>query len=89
MGTLFDQPRREMRSVATDQIDSFLQELVTLSKKHGVPVADVIAAANVLQLKRKNDLAVGNGDVFDEQMASLGEVIREVASALRDIKSPG
>lgn len=82
MGTLFNQPVRDYRRVSSDHLDSFLTDIAALSKKHGVSVSDAIAAARVLELARRNDLYVSNGDIFDEQMAGLGELLEKISSAI-------
>ena len=86
MGTLFDQDPRDYRRIDTDYIDAFLGMAVKMSKKHNVTVAEVIAAANVLELRRKNDLAVDNGNIFDEQMAGIGRILTDIDSSIENLK---
>lgn len=59
---------------------------VQISKKHKVTVTDVIAAANVLEFRRKNDLAVDNGNIFDEQMAGLGQILKDIDASIENLK---
>lgn len=87
MGTLFDQDPRDYRRIDTDYIDSFLGMAVEMSKKHKVTVTDVIAAANVLELRRKNDLDVDNGNIFDEQMAGIGHILNDIDASIENLKS--
>ena len=87
MGTLFDQDPRDYRRIDTDYIDSFLGMAVEMSKKHKVTVTDVIAAANVLEVRRKNDLAVDNGNIFDEQMAGIGHILNDIDASIDNLKS--
>jgi hypothetical protein len=82
MGTLFSQQERNYRSVSNESVDGFLKDAAKLAKKHNVTVADVIATATLLQLERKNDLYVANGDIHDEQMAGVGEILQRIATAL-------
>ncbi|AST27506.1 hypothetical protein [Ralstonia pseudosolanacearum] len=89
MGTLFEQPRRQFLDVSTDNIDDFLSVANHLAKKHKLSVADVIAARAVLETARASDLAVRNGDVFDEQMAGLGRLLEELTSAIESLKVAG
>lgn len=85
MGTLFNQPERKLFRVSTDHLDSFLKDITSLSKKHGIPVSDAIAAARVLELERQNDLYVSNGDIFDEQIAGIGELLEKISSAIEQL----
>jgi hypothetical protein len=82
MGTLFDQPERNYRTVESSNLTAFLRDASEVAKKLGVTVPDVIAAAHVLEIRRRNDLYVANGDVFDEQVAGLGHLLQEITSAL-------
>lgn len=76
MGTLFDQqPRDEMRKT-TEDVENFVEQAVEIAKRHGVSVADVIAAKHDLELERRNNLSVWNGDTHDEQLAGFGELIK-------------
>lgn len=80
MGTLFKQePRNDYR---VDDLPEFLEEAVKLAKQHSIPVSDVIAAKQALELERRNNLYRANGDAFDEQLAGLGEIVKSIAEAL-------
>lgn len=85
MGTLFNQPERKYQRVSSDHLDSFLQDIASLSKKHGISVSDAIAAARVLELSRQNDLYVSNGDIFDEQVAGIGELLEKIGAAIEQL----
>ncbi len=85
MGTLYSQTPRNYRDVEIADLDEFLSAALEISKKHKIPVADVIAASRVLQLKRTNDLYVANGDAFDEQIAGIGELLEKVTSAIESL----
>ena len=84
MGTLFDQDERDYRRINKGDIEAFLLDSLELAKKHKVSITDVIKAANVLQLERRNDLFVSNGDIFDEQMAGVGELLKELINSLEN-----
>ncbi len=86
MGTLYDQPNRDYREVeAESDLEIVLKEMIRLSKEHGVSVADVIATANVMELKRRNNLFVDNGNIFDEQIAGIGQTLGSISSALENL----
>lgn len=85
MSTLFTQAPREFNRIAFDDLDDFLVDALKLAEKYDVTVADVIATKHALELKRKNDLYVANGDAFDEQLAGFGEILKEIHDALHSI----
>ena len=87
MGTLFSQKERNYCTVEDSHLDAFIAVIVKLSKKHGISVAEVIAAKEVLESERKNDLYVRNGDAFDEQMAGFGELLQQLISAIENLHS--
>lgn len=89
MGTLYDQPHRNYRGIeAEHDLDVVLKEMIRLSKEYGVSVTDVIALANVMELKRRNSLFVDNGNIFDEQMAGIGHILDSISSAIESLNNP-
>lgn len=82
MGTLFNQPERDHKRIRNKDIEAFLQDSQELAKKHKISITDVINAAKVLELERKNDLYASNGDIFDEQMSGIGELLQNLISSL-------
>jgi len=87
MGTLFDQKVRHYGTVEYSHLDDFIAVIVKLSKKHGISVAEVIAAKEVLENERNNNFQVNNGDAFDEQMAGFGELLQQLISAIENSQS--
>ena len=85
MGTLYDQQPREDKSVSIKDVDWFLEEVSELVKTHKVSVSDVIEAYKVLEQKRRNDLYVANGDIYDEQIGGIGEEIQKVADSIEKV----
>jgi hypothetical protein len=77
MGTLKNQLPRYDGTVTSPGLDAFLTDLTAAAKKHEVPVTDVIAARRVLELKRQNDLYLTNGNIHDEQMGGLAELLEK------------
>ena len=86
MGTLFDQKPRDDKKA---DLDNFLSKVTTLAIKHKVAVSDVIAASAALELKRKNDLYVDDGDAFDEQIGGIGKLLQDLCSAVEGLKENG
>ena len=87
MGTLYSQQPRKSHEITEGQLDSFLAFVSGLAQKHKVPVADVVASARVLELRRANDLYVGNGDIFDEQIAGIGQELQRIAESIQSSKT--
>jgi acetoin utilization deacetylase AcuC-like enzyme len=86
MGTLFRQEPRNHLRVETSDLDEFVSSAVKLAQKHKIHVCDVIAAGRVLELSRRNDLFVNNGDAFDEQIAGIGELLQKLSDAVESLK---
>lgn len=86
MGTLFNQSARDSRSVSMSEVDGFLADAVALAKKHSLTVSEVIAARDVLERRRQNDLYTANGDAFDEQMAGFGELLQQLTAAVESLR---
>jgi hypothetical protein len=84
MGTLFNQSPRNYREYNENKIGEFLETVLKLSQKYKIPTNEIIHAVEVLELRRKNDLYVANGDTFDEQMAGLGNLLQDLNSILAD-----
>ena len=82
MGTLLEQPKRDYKGISNSDIEAFIQDSQNLASKYKISVIDVISATKVLELQRKNDLYVSNGDIHDEQMAGLGELLQQLITAL-------
>lgn len=85
MGTLFDQPPRNYRSVKRSDIEDFLKEVIDISKKLKLDVPIVLEAYKIKEMERRNDLYVANGDTFDEQMSGLGRILEELNDSLSEI----
>lgn len=86
MGTLQDQPLRKYLRVTKTDIEQLLEEATTLSVDYEVSLADVLMAYRIKELERRNDLFVNNGDIFDEQMAGIGEILQEISHSLDNDK---
>ncbi|RHX77426.1 hypothetical protein [Leptospira yasudae] len=83
MGTLGDQLPRKDRFISSEELSGYLDDIKSLAKNKGLEVETVIKAAEVLELKRRNDLYVSNGDYFDEQMGGFGAILRSIADSLQ------
>lgn len=82
MGTLLNQPARELLGVRKDSVEALLKNAITLSQDLGVELDQVLMAYKIKELERQNDLSVHNGNVFDEQMSGLGEILQTISDKL-------
>lgn len=83
MGTLYDQPERKYYQISPAELEDYVATIVDVSKKSKVSIEAVIQVARVLELKRANDLRVANGDIFDEQIGGIGELLQQIALAIK------
>lgn len=77
MGTLFNQEARKTLTVDILDIESELLELNKIANKLQITLDQAIKVREILEIKRRNNLAVHNGDIFDEQMSGFGELLKE------------
>jgi len=80
MGTLFDQPIRQSLYIEEQDILNYIEILTKISTKTKLPLDQVIKIAEIKQLERRNNLYVSNGDVHDEQMSGLGDLLNKIAA---------
>ncbi len=85
MGTLLKQEPRNFRNVEKEDVEERLKDFISIAKKHKVSLSDVISTAKITELERSNNLFVANGDIHDEQMAGIGEILTEIKSSLNFI----
>lgn len=86
MGTLFNQrPRADHdKSITKADVESLLDEMLDISARYKIPVTYVLSAREILELERRNNLYLQNGDTFDEQMAGFGQLIQELNETFKD-----
>lgn len=85
MGTLFNQSIRKEFKVTDIQMYDMLSEAKRVANQHDLTVDQVLLAFKIKQLERKNDLMVSNGNIHDEQMAGIGNLLSIISSALESI----
>ena len=76
MGTVFDQPERNFRRSNKQEVILTINMIKEISSETSVPISDIIELLKVMEMERKNDLYVDNGDAFDEQVSGFAEIIR-------------
>ena len=82
MGTLLEQPVRRDQEYS-ENIE--IEKVKTLSYKHEISIQETIDILKFLEMKRQNDLYQANGDIHDEQMAGLGELLTSLNQNIESI----
>jgi hypothetical protein len=82
MGTLYNQPDRNYHHINDSNAISFIERVKDISKKEKITFAEVLQVFEILENKRRNDLYVANGDILDEHMAGLGELVKGISSSV-------
>ncbi|MDZ7817414.1 MAG: hypothetical protein U5K55_01860 [Aliarcobacter sp.] len=85
MGTLYTQELRMTYDLDMEQCNEFFDDVQTLTKSHKMTNQEIIEGLKVLELRRKNDLFVNNGDIYDEQIAGIGKELSKISSSLKEI----
>ena len=75
MGTLMDQSPIVFTRVCEEDIIRFIENCNEIARVTCISREQVFEAAKILEMRRKNDLYVNSGDIFDEQMAGFGELV--------------
>ena len=85
MGTLFNQPARELKRVTDEDL---FNELVALNqlriKTFTGSMQEIIATKHMLELQRRNELFVTNADILDEQLAGIGDLLVRLITLLEE-----
>jgi hypothetical protein len=87
MGTLFDQPVRKDLKVSDSSMYDLLSAVKRHASEHDLTVDQVLQAYKIKELERNNNLIVSNGNIYDEQIAGIGEILREMSGSLTEIAS--
>lgn len=88
MGTLGNQPPRKYFDLQPKDLEAAIVEFKEIGKKHGLNFDQVIAVKTVLELERRNDIAVQDGDYRDEQAGGIGDRLTAIAEAIESMKTP-
>ncbi len=75
MGTLFEQPPRELNLVTEKDATSKLYEIKNFATIHGIGYDDAFKLFELLEYSRRTNLMVTAGDIQDEQISGLGELL--------------
>ena len=86
MGTIYDQPVRQSLTVSTHDLEAKITSYRLVAGKTQCPFEMVVAIADICERERTNNLYQHNGDVHDEQMAGIAELLKDLVSAINNIK---
>jgi hypothetical protein len=81
MGTLFKQSERRYRDITEENCREYCDN-VGINFGNITETADVIALLKVMEYSRRTDVMVDNGDRWDEQIAGIGEILKDIATSL-------
>ena len=76
MGTVYYQPERKYHRLRKQEVTCTINMIKEISGETLLPVSDIIELLKVMEMERKNDLYVDNGDAFDEQVSGFAEITR-------------
>ena len=76
MSTIFHQPPRSNFSISLMEHIDYIQESALAC---GITLDQAIAIYHAAALERANDLAHANGDIWDEQIAGLACLLKDIA----------
>ena len=82
MGTLLEQPVRKNQDYSEK---AEIVKMMQLSEEYGITLPETIDIMKFLEMKRQNDLYQANGDIHDEQMAGLGELLTSLNQNIESI----
>ena len=74
MGTLQDQQPRNYYRVTGPEINLLISEILTTAENFDITFDQALNIYNLAEKRRRNDLFVANGDIWDEQIGGIGDI---------------
>ena len=62
------------------ELADYLDSVIEVAKASKLTIGVLVEAAKVLEMRRANNLMAANGDIFDEQIAGIGDVLQRIAA---------
>jgi hypothetical protein len=78
MGTLYDQKPRKQYSVNIMDAIAFYKMAKLKAVENGININKLIKVYELLIVDRRNNLILDNGDIHDEQMMGIGDLINKI-----------
>ena len=82
MERLHRQPETKPLRITKDNIYDEIRDIKKISEVTGLSFEQVLSVYKLLELRRKNDLYLHNGDAFDEQISGIGSILEKIATQL-------
>lgn len=82
MGTLHDQKPRNYKTVISQDAKDLIDEILDVAEATNVSFNEALRVYELLEQKRKTDCFVDNGDIWDEQISGIGQILERIATAL-------
>lgn len=73
---------RQYHEVDINEVSQFLNSVSELAEEHNLEKKDIIEAYKVVELRRKNNLFVSNGDIHDEQIKFISSLLKQISDRL-------
>lgn len=93
MGTLFNQPVREIRPVSLSDLKETHSIIKQFAKDTGVTIDQAIKIFEIEEYNKRTAVMILDGNVHDEQMAGMGQLLKSfidkvdfIAKQLEEIK---
>ena len=80
MGTLQSQPARNYRHMGMTEVMSEIKDIQSVAKNANVTFDQALRVFELLELRRRNSLFVDNGNIWDEQIAGIGQILDRMVS---------
>ena len=82
MGTLMNQNPRTLHNVTINDVAYKLKELQAIAAQNKVDLPIVIEIWKIAVMDRQHSLAVQDGDIKDEQLAGLGDLLKQLIETI-------
>ena len=84
MGTLLNQPVRKSNSIQDHHIRNAIADIRKIEKEGNFDTNQALKLYEILVHERKNDLYQANGDIWDEQIAGIGEILTDISEFIQN-----
>ena len=85
MGTLFNQLPRKKHQVEIQDLMAAADDIKTVAEESGLTTETVAEIYKAEALNRFTECYIENGDVKDEQLMGIGEILEEIAGSIRAV----
>lgn len=86
MGTLFNQEPRRNHKFSQENFDDYMDLIKYGQSQHKLTIDQSIEVCRLLEMRRANNLSWDNGDIHDEQLMGIGELMQAYGRTMEEIK---